>query len=1045
MIADKRLIIVRRNRCATQIVHGLKQLRLGLFLVLLTLSLFSFTRAGVYTRTHTRVEAATSSNLNFQARLMGASGAIVNDGNYSIEFNLYNVSSGGSTQWTETQSVAVKNGYLSVNLGSVTPFPGTIDWMQEQWLTMNVAGDGEMSPRLKLTAVPYAFRAAQAESLTDGSGTLVASNILQKAPVSLQSFSSANAGLRLNQTGAGGLLQLQGDGSDVFTLSKTGDIITAGSIDINGASLDIGTTSQSGVITLSDGSGNTGQFQLASLGLNRTYTFSDNSGIVLLDSTGFARDGNSFGGAAVLGTNDSNSLEFETGGTTRMSIDTSGNVRIGSGAATENLDITGALRLGTTSNTNAGTIRWTGTDFEGYDGADWVSFTDDFTGTPTININKPINETDNNVSNPGAALQPDNHLTFALAANETWTYRFVVQANSPAAADMKFSVTAPVGATCVSGVSNAEDTVTVANLACAASSGIMNTDGAANLYEVTGTVVNGANAGSVTLNWAQNTPQAANTTVYAGSYVTALRMNGTTSGLEFMNGGNSYGALAELGTNDNFGLDIITNGATRMSISNTGAVDINDTLNVDGAVTVTAGGLSLTGGLDNNSGGITEAGSITGVGTDITAAAALTLGSGGAGGLTLMSSNQSAASTDSADVNLTSGNAAGSTSNSGDVTVDAGTATGTAGLVQIGTSNASGVTLGRTGIVTTVGDTLVISGSSASIGTTSVAGALTLFDGSSNTGLFQTTALGSDRTYTLPDSSGTVCLDGNNCGFIQLAPGSVQTDGSTNPSIFVNKTGASGNLVTLQKNGTGVFTIANGGATQISATSTAAFNVSNAAGATSFFNVDTSGSIIQVGSATGDGTGVLFVLDAKTGVDPGGTDGGMYYNSTNNRLRCFEESTWKDCISDTKVAKTANQSGTVDNVTMVNDTDLHFAVAANSFYTFDANLSFSGTNTTSDFKYTITIPAGASLYVATGASTAAAATTTCNIVASAQVCNVAIPSNGYRGVLDMHGYITTAGTAGNMQFQFAIQTNSGTANENVTIYRGSSINWRKTQ
>jgi hypothetical protein len=157
MIADKRLIIVRRKRRTHNTVQGLKKLGLGLFLCLITLAVFSYTRAGVYTRTHTRVDAAASSTVNFQARLMGSSGAIVADGSYSVAFSLYNVSSGGVTQWTETQSLSVKNGYLSANLGSVSAFPGTVDWSQEQWLTMNINGDGEMNPRLKLTAVPFAL------------------------------------------------------------------------------------------------------------------------------------------------------------------------------------------------------------------------------------------------------------------------------------------------------------------------------------------------------------------------------------------------------------------------------------------------------------------------------------------------------------------------------------------------------------------------------------------------------------------------------------------------------------------------------------------------------------------------------------------------------------------------------------------------------------------------------------------------------------------------------------------------------------------------
>lgn len=125
-----------------------------------------------------KAQAATSSTLNFQARLMKADGSIVPDGKYNIEFKLYSTPDTRATEqgvcadscvWMETRTgsnaVMVKNGYVTVSLGSVNPFGNNINWDQELWLTMNIGGigaprwDGEMLPRLKLTAVPYAFQA----------------------------------------------------------------------------------------------------------------------------------------------------------------------------------------------------------------------------------------------------------------------------------------------------------------------------------------------------------------------------------------------------------------------------------------------------------------------------------------------------------------------------------------------------------------------------------------------------------------------------------------------------------------------------------------------------------------------------------------------------------------------------------------------------------------------------------------------------------------------------------------------------------------------
>jgi microcystin-dependent protein len=56
-------------------------------------------------------------------------------------------------------------------------------------------------------------------------------------------------------------------------------------------------------------------------------------------------------------------------------VDTNDNVGIGKNDPQEKLDIDGGIRLGSTNTVNPGTIRWTGSDFEGYNGKEWVSLT----------------------------------------------------------------------------------------------------------------------------------------------------------------------------------------------------------------------------------------------------------------------------------------------------------------------------------------------------------------------------------------------------------------------------------------------------------------------------------------------------------------------------------------------------------------------------------------------------------------------------------------------------------------------------------------------
>jgi hypothetical protein len=78
----------------------------------------------------------------------------------------------------------------------------------------------------------------------------------------------------------------------------------------------------------------------------------------------------------------------DLGATKRIGINTS--------TMNETLNVGGAIRLGTSALTNAGTIRWTGADFEGYMGAAWKSLTATGLWTDAGTYYRP-----NNVTNSG--------------------------------------------------------------------------------------------------------------------------------------------------------------------------------------------------------------------------------------------------------------------------------------------------------------------------------------------------------------------------------------------------------------------------------------------------------------------------------------------------------------------------------------------------------------------------------------------------------------------------------------------------------------------
>ena len=107
--------------------------------------------------------AVVPHTISYQGALRDGEGDIVPDDIYSIEFNIYDVVSGGTALWTETQSVEVLDGIFSVTLGELVYLGLAFD--VPYWLGIEVESEGELAPRTELTAAPYAFRAAIADSV----------------------------------------------------------------------------------------------------------------------------------------------------------------------------------------------------------------------------------------------------------------------------------------------------------------------------------------------------------------------------------------------------------------------------------------------------------------------------------------------------------------------------------------------------------------------------------------------------------------------------------------------------------------------------------------------------------------------------------------------------------------------------------------------------------------------------------------------------------------------------------------------------------------
>jgi len=93
--------------------------------------------------------------INVQGKLNNGSGTALS-GTYTLTFRLYTTLTGGTSIWSESQSVTVSTGLFNVSLGTATSM-NSIQFNQPYYLGIQVAGDAnELSPRQLLGASAYA-------------------------------------------------------------------------------------------------------------------------------------------------------------------------------------------------------------------------------------------------------------------------------------------------------------------------------------------------------------------------------------------------------------------------------------------------------------------------------------------------------------------------------------------------------------------------------------------------------------------------------------------------------------------------------------------------------------------------------------------------------------------------------------------------------------------------------------------------------------------------------------------------------------------------
>ena len=179
-----------------------------------------------------------------------------------VTFAIYRQEDGGAPLWLETQNVTLDStGHYTVLLGSTRAegIPADLFSTQEQrWLGAQMQGESEQ-PRVLLVSVPYAMKAADAETIGGLPADAFVRATSSQSASSAQSSSGLSLGLNVPPVGGSGMTNF----IPIWTNSTT---LANSMIYQTGGSVGIGNTHPAATLDVSGGAVIRGPLQLPATG-----------------------------------------------------------------------------------------------------------------------------------------------------------------------------------------------------------------------------------------------------------------------------------------------------------------------------------------------------------------------------------------------------------------------------------------------------------------------------------------------------------------------------------------------------------------------------------------------------------------------------------------------------------------------------------------------------------------------------------------------------------------------------------------------------------